>query len=97
MKITISIVTLLALALTLVGAGLIYPSTMEIISIQDDEVYLITATGHVFAMTGAEDYEVGDLVSLIMFSNGTPFITDDEIISARYSGYNMSEEVIEHE
>lgn len=91
MKVTISIVTVLALALAIAGAGLIYPKTMEIISIQDDTVYLMDSNGFVWSMEEAEDYEVGDLVSLIMFSNGTMSIFDDEIIADRYAGYTVKE------
>lgn len=76
----------LAIVIAIASAGFIYPATMEVINIEDNDLYLMTATGHVFVMEGVEDYEVGDLVSLIMFDNGTPFIMDDVIISARYAG-----------
>lgn len=76
----------LAIVIAIASAGFIYPATMEVINIEDNDLYLMTTTGHVFVMEGVEDYEVGDLVSLIMFDNGTPFIMDDVIISARYAG-----------
>ena len=61
---------------------------MEITNISGDVVTMETATGYVYEMTGAEDYETGDLVALIMDDNGTPNdITDDIIITARYSGF----------
>jgi hypothetical protein len=60
---------------------------MEITKIKNDTVTLETATGHVYEMKGAEDYQTGDLISLLMFSNGTEDVRDDIIITARYSGY----------
>ncbi len=70
------------------ATGTLYPATMEITNISDNVVTMETATGHIFEMSGPEDYEIGDLVSLVMDDNGTPDdITDDSIISARYSGF----------
>ena len=66
--------------------GLIYPATMEVIDIREDIAVLETATGHVYEI-GAEDYEIGDLVSMILYSNGTENITDDIVIASRFSGY----------
>ena len=86
-----TIAAVLAIAMILASASLIYPATMEIIRLDEDadEVYMMTATGHVYVMDGVEDWEEGDLVSLLMFSNDTPAIEDDIIISARWSGYNI--------
>ena len=86
-----TIACLLAIAVALCVAGMIYPATMEIVALdyETDEVYLQNATGYVYVMTGCEDYAVGDLVSLVMFSNATLDIIDDQILSARYSGYYM--------
>lgn len=77
----------LALVLTLIASGTIYPSTMEVEKISGDTVLLSTSTGYIYEMHGAEDYEEGDLVSVIMFTNGTEKITDDVIVAARWSGY----------
>lgn len=65
----------------------LYPATMEIVNISGDVVTMETSTGHIFEMTGAEDYLTGDLVALIMDDAGTPQIFDDSIVSARYAGY----------
>ena len=77
---------LLATIAAVIAAGLIYPTTMQITDISGDVVTLETATGFVYQMQ-ADDYEKGDLVSLVMFSNGTTDITDDIILAARYSGF----------
>ena len=80
---------LLATIAAVIAAGLIYPTTMQITDISGDVVTLETATGFVYQFTGAEDYSENDLVSCIMFSNGTTNITDDIILAACYSGFNI--------
>lgn len=79
----------LALATAMAAAGFIYPDTMEITALdrENDVVTLETATGFIYEMDGCEDYSPGDLVSVLMWSAGTKNVTDDAIISARYSGY----------
>lgn len=81
----------LALAGSLVASGLIYPTTMVVdeLDYQNDIVRLQTATGFVYEMEGTEDYIEGDMVSLIMFTNGTKYIMDDIILDARYAGWSI--------
>lgn len=79
-----------ALCAVLASSSLFYPATMVVDSIGGDTVTLSTATGHLYEMKGAEDYEPGDMVSAIMFTNATPRITDDVIITARYSGFTRN-------
>lgn len=81
MKIAAAIAT----AAALIAAGAIYPETMKVTSIQGGIARMETSTGHIYDMD-ADDYEVDDLVSLIMYDNGTPEVTDDIILSARYAG-----------
>lgn len=81
---------LLATIAAIIAAGLIYPTTMIVTDVFGDLVTMETATGFVYQMQ-ADDYEKGDLVSLVMFSNGTTDITDDIILTARYSGFYMGE------
>ena len=64
--------TALATAAAITVTSTFYPATMEITNISGDVVTMETATGHVYEMTGAEDYMTGDLVALIMDDNGTP-------------------------
>lgn len=80
---------LLATIAAIIAAGLIYPTTMQVIDVSNDLVTMETATGFVYQMQ-ADDYEKGDLVSCIMFSNGTTNITDDIILAARYSGFYLN-------
>lgn len=80
----------LATLAAIIAAGLIYPTTMQVTDISGDVVTLETATGFVYQFTGAEDYCENDLVSCIMFSNGTTDITDDIILAARYSGFYLN-------
>lgn len=81
------IVVVAALCAALASSSLFYPVTFVVDSIDGDTVALATATGYLYEMSGAEDYEIGDMVSAIMFTNATPPITDDMIITARYSGF----------
>lgn len=80
---------LLATIAAVIAAGLIYPTTMVVTDVSNDLVTMETATGFVYQMQ-ADDYEKGDLVSLVMFSNGTSNITDDIILTARYSGFYIN-------
>ena len=66
-----------------------YPETAMVIEIIKDEDTIVVecANGNRFAFFGIEDYEKGDLVSLIMHDNGTKIVYDDEIIKAEYAGY----------
>lgn len=82
---------LLATIAAIIAAGLIYPATMQVTDIDynNDVVTIETATGFVYQFTGTEDYSENDLVSCIMFSNGTTDITDDVILTVRYSGFYM--------
>ena len=80
-----------ALVVSIAEAGLIYPETMQITDISGDRVTLETSTGIVYEMDGAEDYFEGDLVSCLMWSNGTEKVFDDVIVSARYAGYVVEE------
>lgn len=81
---------LLATIAAIIAAGLIYPTTMQVTDIDynNDIVTIETATGFVYQFSGTEDYCENDLVSCIMFSNGTADITDDVIMTVRYSGFD---------
>ena len=66
------------------------PVTAKIVELdrETDTVTVETATGFLFAFTGCEDYEIGDFVSAIMHTNGTPGITDDYFLTVHYSGWS---------
>ena len=86
-----TLVAALALATALASSRMIYAETMRVdrLNYDSDSVTLVTATGLTYEMTGCEDYEKGDLVSLVMWSNGTDDVTDDVILSAQYSGFRI--------
>lgn len=65
----------------------LYPAVMEVVSIENDLVTVQTSTGIVYQFEGAQDLAVGDLVGLIMDSEGTEKILDDSIVKVRYGGY----------
>jgi hypothetical protein len=66
----------------------IYPRTMVVseINAETDTVILTDTVGYVWEFCGVEDWEVGDICSCIMDTNGTENITDDIIVDARYNG-----------
>lgn len=68
------------------GKSTLYPETGKVVEICNDVVTVETSTGNLFAFYGAEDWFVGDIVSMIMDSCGTTEITDDMIIAVKYSG-----------
>lgn len=70
----------------------VYPACGLITKIESDTVWFETQTGNVFAFTGSEDYEPGDLVAVIFDDNGTSDIHDDGIEAVRYAGYLSNEE-----
>lgn len=72
--------------LSLISSGYVYPDAMMVTEVKDDVVTVETATGNIFTFHGAEDYEVGDMVATIMYSNGTDNVTDDSILCVRYAG-----------
>lgn len=77
---------LIALALILAFLRSLYPDAMTITEISGDLVTIETATGNQFQFYGAEDYEEGDLVAVLMYSKGSESVTDDIIIRVRYAG-----------
>ena len=81
----------LATLAAVIAAGLIYPTTMVVTDVDyaTDIVTIETSTGFVYQFEGAEDYTEGDLVSCIMYNNKTTNITDDVILTVRYSGFYM--------
>ena len=87
-------IAILASTLVLLAHGVIYPATAVVTSVdyELDVVTVTNATGFVYEFDGVEDLAVGDLMSLVMYSGGTPMtIADDEVISARYAGYTIND------
>ena len=66
-----------------------YPETAVVVAVEDDTVSVETFTGNLFEFYGSEDWFIGDTVSMIMDSCGTPKVTDDIIIDAHYSAWKV--------
>ena len=98
MKKFVAFALALALTFALIGSACadsrkidldnLYPRTARVYEIDRDAdlVTVIDAAGFLWEFYGVEDWEVDDLVSLLMFDNGTKTIFDDEIIKAYYGG-----------
>ena len=84
------IILALALALTLISCQQeeIYPRTMVVYKIdhESDFVMLKDSTGLIWGFNGVEDWEIGDICSCILNTNGTEIIYDDTIVNTRYNG-----------
>ena len=67
----------------------IYALTVKVVSIdtQGDTVTTMDSAGNLWAFSGAEDWQVNDCASLVMYDAGTQSIYDDEVISARYNAW----------
>ena len=65
-----------------------YPKTLVAteINITRDVVVCEDYNGNVWEFDGTEDWEVGDIVSAVMWNAGTEIIYDDEFIMCRYGG-----------
>lgn len=72
-----------------------YPKTTEVVALdhENDLVILEDFNGFRWSFAGIEDWEIGDIASLIMDNMGTEIIFDDEIISVQYSGYYQAAEI----
>lgn len=70
---------------------------MQDITKTQDDLYEITITmqnGNQFSFLSEDgDWEVGEIVSAIFADNGTPNVSDDVIISCRYSGWVSDDEL----
>ena len=53
-----------------------------------DLVTFRTGSGHLYSLTGCDDWLPGDVIACTMDDNGTPDdVTDDTITQYRYCGY----------
>lgn len=77
-----------------------FHSRVAMITEIDKENNLIIATcgnGNMFGFYATnEDWDCGDLCSLIMYDNGTETVYDDKVVSVRYGGFiELFEEIEE--
>ena len=67
----------------------LYPSYGKVIKVdrKKDVIRIKDTYGNVWVWSGAEDWQKGDGVALLMYDNGTPYkVKDDKIIKLRYVG-----------
>lgn len=65
-----------------------YPLTAKVVKTNRKKNVVIVQdySGNKWKFRGCEDYSKGDVVSMLMDSNGTKNVTDDIILQVRYSG-----------
>ena len=73
----------------LCNQNIIYPQTGIITNVnyENNVVTFQTFSGIEYQFSECDDYMVNDIISCIMFTNYTENITDDIIITYKYSGY----------
>ena len=66
----------------------VYPRTAWVfeLDIENNTVVLIDGAGLLWELEELDDWQAGDVVSLLMFDNGTESIYDDIILVAFYGG-----------
>ena len=81
--------SIIAFLLSLVALFGLYAQTAIVTDLdyENDIVTVENANGFAYQFYGCEDYDEGDFVSMICYSNGTEVVTDDVILSVRYSGF----------
>jgi len=70
----------------------VYPNTAVVTSInyETDIFTVATSTNISYTLKGVEDWEVGDLASLLMYDiGGDGDITNDLVIELRYTGFTV--------
>ena len=75
-----------------------YPLTAVVVDLDYNEDVLVLEDGAelVWEFEGIEDFEIGDIVSLLMWDNNTPdSIYDDVILLVYYSGFSIDREEVE--
>lgn len=75
-----------------------YPLTAVVVDLDYNEDVLILEDGAelVWEFEGTEDFEIGDIVSLLMWDNNTPdSIYDDVVLLVYYSGFSIDREEVE--
>lgn len=65
-----------------------YPTTGIITTVSKDFIVFTDFNGNEWTIEDSpEDWECGDICSVIMDSKGTDIIYDDEVVSTKYSGW----------
>lgn len=82
----VKIVSCLGIGLSLLGY---YPSSFTVIDVNEAEevVTLMDKDGEMWNLEDSQGYEIGTILSAIMFDNHTESIFDDEIVMLYETGY----------
>lgn len=81
-------IALFTLCLLFGGRGSVYAETYVVVETSEEWVTCVDYNGEEFAFENvAQDWERGDYASCIVYDNGTDIIYDDEILTAKYSGF----------
>ena len=67
----------------------VYPLTTVVVALdaENDVVTCQTISGLLFEFYGVEDWQVGDIASMIMDTRGTEIVLDDIILEVKYDGW----------
>ena len=90
--VAISIAIIITLLLACAPArGNVYATTARVVELDRaaDVVTVEDSNGELWAFDGCEDWQEGDCVSMVMHDMGTASIYDDEIVSVRYSAWEI--------
>ena len=81
--------SIIAFIMAVIAAIGLYPRTGYVVDIDDAVLTIEDGAGLIWvAETAADDWDIGDGVSMIMYDNGTPeSIYDDAVVAARYNGF----------
>ena len=69
--------------------GLIYITSMRVCDTSNNIVTMETATGYTYSFDVVEDWQVGDIATVMMHDNCTTDIADDVILHVTYSGFQI--------
>lgn len=66
----------------------LYATTGIVTTVATDFIVFTDFNGNEWEVNGdSEDWDCGDIISVIMDNNGTEIIYDDEVVSTKYSGW----------
>lgn len=83
---------------TTATASTFYPLTTVVIDFDysEDLVFCVDYCGNVWTFPEIEDWQIGDIASLLMWDSETDFIIDDAIIEVNYGGWVDPETWLAH-
>lgn len=94
MKVNQVIAIVAAMFVVIGGCGIaytqsnnIYSAVFEVAEIDESEdiIYLVDVNGNEWIWDSVEDWQVGDIATATMNTNGTEIIYDDIIVNLRYT------------